>query len=240
MHAIDDLIPIESGRTDILTFPLSEGEVSLRTCYSSFVRSFERIGQDADEAKARFNELVRTTSDQQSLHELVDFDVHLKVAHELPSFHCSSYMVLAHSLFEHTLTEQCRTIKNWFQQRLDYKDLRHIGIERSKVYLSKVANITAPFEDAAFGRITFYAEIRNIIAHSSALISGENTKLLARVRQEPLLPIQISSVDMFGHTSHGIRVQPHFVTNCVNDYLRFLYLLKKHLPEPPHAPLPRP
>lgn len=73
----------------------------------------------------------------------------------------------------------CNGLKKELKLSLSQSDLRHRGIERSKVYLTKVAKVPFPSSSSEWEKIKILQDIRNHLSHGSSPIpEGEKGKKL--------------------------------------------------------------
>lgn len=83
-----------------------------------------------------------------------------------PTYLSHSTFNTAYSVFEKYMNEICFSCEGRLSTRIKLKDLNGKGIERSKLYLSKVVGIDTPFTTSEWNDIKKYSELRNVLIHT--------------------------------------------------------------------------
>lgn len=94
---------------------------------------------------------------------------------------------------------------------VSYKDLHGQGIRKAEGYLTKVCNITKPFNSSKWESIKAYNELRNVIAHNSSIL---NKKL--KVTLHGLIISNNDKGDMIFH------LEREFIPSCIDIVEEFL------------------
>lgn len=109
---------------------------------------------------------------------------------------CLSHSVFnsAYGVFEKYMNEICFTCERKLETRIKLGDLNGKGIERSKLFLSKVVGIDTPFSTSEWSDIKKYSDLRNVLIHTLGELnmSKNNHK----------------KVYEFGHSHEYIRLDP--------------------------------
>ncbi|WP_443091804.1 hypothetical protein ACTU3M_10480 [Bacillus subtilis] len=80
-------------------------------------------------------------------------------------------------IFESYLNSLCNEHKRRLNSKISYKDMKKQGIERAKLYLCKVCEITAePFSSPQWIQIQDYNTLRNAFVHNNGIVDKSNLK----------------------------------------------------------------
>ncbi len=83
-----------------------------------------------------------------------------------PTYLSHSIFNTAYSVFEKYMNEICFSCEGKLSTRIKLKNLNGKGIERSKLYLSKVVGIDTPFASSEWNDIMKYSGLRNVLIHT--------------------------------------------------------------------------
>jgi hypothetical protein len=124
----------------------------------------------ADQAKDMSPEM------QEQYHDFTS-DEAFALAERFPRFGRHMAFVGTFGHFEHKLLDVCQRVGRILNTPFQVGDLKGSGIEVAKIYLSKGAQISSPFEGQNWNRIVTYGKARNLILHNdsqSPMHSGPN------------------------------------------------------------------
>jgi len=93
-----------------------------------------------------------------------------------PQLQRYALFLLAYGIFERRLNLLCNGYFKDFSPELSVKDFSGQGIERAKIYLSKVHNVKAPFQSKEWAEIGELNKLRNLVAHNSGELVPGNGK----------------------------------------------------------------
>lgn len=112
-----------------------------------------------------------------------------------PNLHrCSVFMTL-YSVFENDLNRLCQHLEHKLNLKLKVSDLSGKGIDRAKLYLTKVANLdlSALSSHQFWNEIKHIQQVRNAIVHRNAQLDNDKT-LRAYIESCDYLTSQNSSI----------------------------------------------
>lgn len=98
-------------------------------------------------------------------HFLIDAD--WKLNSVFPKLQWSSIFNSSYTLFEKHLNDLCKKFGKERSKEIGLKDIKGKGIERAKIYLSKVIGITNIFDSTEWREIQDYAKVRNVLVHTN-------------------------------------------------------------------------
>lgn len=105
------------------------------------------------------------------------YEHHIDEAHkyikEQPQLIRKSLFIQTFFLFENFLFQLCDHYKMTKDYKVRHKDMHGQGIERAKLYLSKICLIQEPFSTDSWNKIKAYSEVRNSIAHSNSVMKKD-------------------------------------------------------------------
>lgn len=107
---------------------------------------------------------------------------------DLPSIHRSAMFLSAYALLEHHLNEYCKLFHDVGNITLKLNEVAGQGIERAKIYLSKVVGISFPINEQRWIEIRRLNQIRNILVHRNGELDENSDKsVIEYVRASPLM-----------------------------------------------------
>lgn len=165
--------------------------------------------------------------DQEQRSNLYDhyYDDFFQSERIFPLLHRNSMLVAMMSLFEHSLNAICNELAPTAKCELSLNDLRDKGIDRSKVYLTKVLQVSFPSDSAYWANIKKYRDIRNLIVHNDDRIDLDNVNHRRLV--EYVQKAECIHIDDVG----TLIIEDGFLLRAANDMVQFLKLLFNSLPE---------
>ncbi|AME05692.1 hypothetical protein NNG64_11400 [Bacillus siamensis] len=105
---------------------------------------------------------------------------YLKYSNDYPQVIRKTIFLQTYFSFEGYLNNLCSDYKKKLDTDLDYKDMRGQGIERAKLYLTKVCNVTIPFLTDEWKLIKSYNMLRNALVHNNSIIDKSNLKTIPK------------------------------------------------------------
>ncbi len=99
-------------------------------------------------------------------------------ADQLPNLQRKSGLMTIYAVFESELESLCDSLQRHKRLPLGVGDLRSRGMERSALYLEKVAGVAAAREGQAWVELGRIREIRNLIIHADGRVPGHKPDLI--------------------------------------------------------------
>lgn len=122
-----------------------------------------------------------------------------------------SLFIAAYAILEQGLDRLCVNAGAERNFQIAPGDLKHRGITRSEVYLTKVIGLSFPVHLSEWKRIKIYGEFRNYLVHSGpALNRGEPSKQLLRQMQ--------GLDDLTLEEGEEVVIRPGFLPCVVSDF----------------------
>ena len=109
-----------------------------------------------------------------------------------PTLQWTSIFNSAYSLFERHLNDLCGILGKNAATRIELTDLNGQGIERAKIFLSKIVGITYVFASTEWRDIQNYSKVRNIFVHASGkldLTKEKHKKIFEYAKTKPNLVV---------------------------------------------------
>jgi len=134
-----------------------------------------------EQAQSKFKETYNTKLNELTAEEKEEFDqlaidVQWKLHGVFPIFQWNSIFNSAYNMFEKHLNDLCKILGEQTTNQVGLKDLKGKGIERAKLFLSKVIGITDVFNSTEWSEIQSYSKIRNILVHTSGELDLNQNK----------------------------------------------------------------
>ncbi|WP_416720283.1 hypothetical protein [Bacillus subtilis] len=119
---------------------------------------------------------------EEEIYEFAEWYSHdyLKYSNDYPQVIRKTIFLQTYFSFEVYLNNLCSDYKQKLDIDLDYKDMRGQGIERAKLYLTKVCNVTTPFLTDEWKLIKSYNMLRNAFVHNNSMIDKSNLKTIPK------------------------------------------------------------
>jgi len=158
-----------------LLFPV-QMEVDLFNNYLTVMEKFlKEYSQDFQKEIGEHLEKLSRTEKQEYL--VYHADEYETIEKDFPRVLRYSCFTLLYSLLETNLEHICDFVKSNKSLALAPRDLAGKGIERSRIYLKKVANVEFPDSTSEWNEIKNYNRIRNCIVHRQGiLIDSEDSR----------------------------------------------------------------
>lgn len=125
-------------------------------------------------AKGLFIELDEMGSDLRRVEREELRDEYAEVKYMLgvkfPSIQRSAIFLSAYAVLESTMNGVCGILRTSINVDVDVRDLRGMGIERAKLYLSKVGQVVYDWSCDDWKQVRHLNEIRNSIVHREGVI----------------------------------------------------------------------
>ncbi|MCY7627752.1 hypothetical protein MH206_01695 [Bacillus altitudinis] len=118
-------------------------------------------------------------------------------------------------LFEDFMNKKCKLHKELNNSNLSLRDINGQGIERAKIYLTKVCNITEPFKTKEWSNIIEYGKARNAIVHNRSIVVKKKDY---GVKNLPGLKV----VKIRDDNSFPFILEEDFVPICLNTINKFV------------------
>jgi len=144
-------------------------------------------------------------------------DEYIEVSETLPCLYWYSQFLITYSFFEKALNALCMSFQKKNGYSVSLKDMSGQGINRAKLYLSKICRIGAPFKLPEWNQIALAAEVRNAIAHGSGYIDyrpNDKGSLAARLMYKN---VEVKT-EVSNQEDAQIILGEDFVLDCVKTY----------------------
>jgi hypothetical protein len=144
-------------------------------------------------------------------------DEYIEVSETLPCLYWYSQFLIAYSYFERALNALSMSFQKQNGAAVSIKDMSGQGITRARTYLTKVCEITSPFELPEWQRANLLAEIRNAIAHTSGYVDylpADKRSLFSRLEGQG---IELRT-EILNQKDAQIIITREFVLNSIKTY----------------------
>jgi hypothetical protein len=149
------------------------------------------------------------------------FDLQIGADHHIAFYY--SFFIYLFSDFENKINIICRDYIEKNDLRVDLKDLKGSGIERSLLFLKKIAEVRLP-DSALINEIILMRDIRNCLAHSEGYTSDNH--IIKHVKN--LKHIAVKGRD--NGEEDRIFFAKEYPKYCINQMERFFDQLAKNNP----------
>lgn len=149
--------------------------------------------------------------------------------------HWSSVFLTQYSYLEHILDRVCAHYAKKTNARIKHKDIKGMGIERAKDYITKYMGVDFPAKDE-WERIKRYAVLRNKLVHTGPDIDMSvdiDEKAVKVIEKTPTLSIDRFLVDDGYHVEPKVEINSEFLLDVINDIDIFLQKLFDQLEKIP-------
>lgn len=123
-----------------------------------------------------------------------------RLEEELPNLQWTGQFIATYAAYESMLNKLCDVGSRRMSSNLSFKDFAGSGIERAKIFLTKVCSMTAPFASQSWNDARMLGEVRNLIAHSAGKFSNPPSKkheaLLQWLQKVPGAPLSNSQEEL--------------------------------------------
>lgn len=145
--------------------------------------------------------------------------------HEFPQHHRKATAILFFSIFEDDLNEFCINIEHHEDLKVSLLDMSSKGIERVKLYLSKVVGLDFPSGEN-WRKIVDAKRVRDIFSHTSGYVKKERHGDIYRiVKSDNTLAIDANS-----HSRDRVVVRaPEYLTNFLYTVEGFYQELEREI-----------
>ncbi|OMP28874.1 hypothetical protein [Bacillus sp. I-2] len=123
-------------------------------------------------------------------------------------------------LFERYMNIKCEALKEEMKLPIGYKLISGNGLERTKIYLTKMCSIKEPFKNEIWNTIMIYGKVRNSLAHNQSLITRKED---ANVKQLAGLEVE-HKIDQY---TFSFTLSESFVPKFYETITQFVTLLKE-------------
>jgi predicted nucleic acid-binding protein len=140
-----------------------------------------------------------------------------EVETDLPSVLRSSVLVHVYAVLENILNDLCLIHKNKKQLGLSLSDLKHEGIARAKIYLTKVSGSPCNEASKEWNEIVKINRVRNVLVHNSGVLVQGKHPNYEEIKQ------YIESDSALDLSSAGkISIGPEYVPAVIGIFRRYL------------------
>ena len=190
--------------------------------------SFCKLMESAlKQEKLKFDEIYKTKVSALSEDEKVNFErflieVHWKLHDVFPTMQWNSIFNTAYTIFENHMNELCKILAKNTVTELGLKDIKGLGIERAKIFISKVIGIKDVFSSSEWEEIKEYSRVRNILVHTSGnldLTQRNHKGVFDYAKNHPELLLHLEDP---GADFAQISILPGFIYDALLCYRIFL------------------
>jgi len=161
----------------IITFYHAGIEVDFENIYSYCKFTETALHQEKAQFLALHNEKVnKLTPDEKRNFDQLSIEIHWKLYDVFPTLQWTSIFNSAYSLFERYLNDLCSIFGKNVGVKIALTDLNGQGIERAKIFLSKIVSINNVFDSTEWKDIQDYSKVRNILVHASGKLDLSKEK----------------------------------------------------------------
>lgn len=153
-------------------------------------------------------------------------DNHWYLFEVFPSLQWMSLFNSSYTVFEKNLNHMCEMAGRRVNAKITLKDISGQGIERAKIYLTKVVGIEEPFKTEKWHNIKKYAELRNVLAHASGeldLTKPNHKQVLDYAIKHPSINVKHDEGSDFGE----IALESELVMEAMEEFRSFVYLINQ-------------
>jgi hypothetical protein len=149
-------------------------------------------------------------------------DNHDQIKYIFPDILWRTTFLHCYFLLELSLDHVCKNLQQTEDFKIMLTDVAGKGISRASTYLKKVCNITEPFTDNKWRKLSDYNKLRNIFVHGDGMVARKAAVELAK-RNEGLL-IGIIDFDVI-----AIRFSKDFTLKALQTIDDFFHILQKSM-----------
>lgn len=153
------------------------------------------------------------------------FNPELQLENSYPALLWQTTFLQTYFMMESALDEVCKNIVMTEGYNVRAEDMKGNGIRRAVLYLTKIANMKAPFEGETWARITDINEIRNIFVHSNGYAKRSNQKV-------PKYPERFQGLTVaksFDEQSYMLILSKEFVLTVLEIVEKFFQEIHYHI-----------
>ena len=126
------------------------------------------------------------------------------------------------SMFEDDLNQFCEAICVQLDLKNCVFDSPGKGIERAKMYLSKVARVEFPKQSAEWEKITCFRDVRHVLVHAAGYLDEKNAQ---HGRMKKFSERKDSGLSVEHYARDRINLAPEFLPGVLDTLRRFYDLL---------------
>ncbi|MDR5836614.1 hypothetical protein [Caballeronia sp. LZ034LL] len=140
------------------------------------------------------------------------WDLHVLFERDFPSIQRRSALITLYSFLEHELDKLCELLQRTEDHALSLKEIHGTGIDRSAIFLKKVAGLAIPRNNRHWAEIRNIQKTRNAFVHANGRIEQES-RLLPYVKASQHLAMYGSEITIQnGYLDHVLDVfKKHFL-----------------------------
>ena len=181
----------------------------------------QRLEDELDNFEKRPDQTAKEYSEQER-REYFEFmsDEYWKYKDDHPQIVRQSFFLQAYFSFEHLLNDICKMQQNL---QLSLKDINGQGLERAKLYISKVIGLPNPFNNHLWRQIQYYNTVRNLYVHNAGEFDVNNNK--HRLAKDNLNYISVNRSEEF-------ILEKEFCIEVIETFRLFTNVLREEFENP--------
>ena len=171
-----------------------------------------------DDFQKKLNEILANYPEEhhQEIVESYSWDLHIN-QYKYPNIHRESILITIYNFLENQLNQLCKIISESIDSKIKLKHLYGQGIERSFLYLSKVAEIDFSKMGREMPYIRNVNELRNLIVHNGGILpSGKRENFYEFINKNP---------EVDGEIGRGVSIGYEFINEVIKMLIDFFKLL---------------
>lgn len=194
-------------------------EVDFENIYSYCKFTEAALVQEKDNFLAIYKTKVSKLSpEEKEKFDQFVIEIHWKLYDVFPTLQWTSIFNSAYSIFERYLNDLCTILGKNASTKISLTDLKGQGIERAKLFLSKIIGVTNVFNSAEWNEIQNYSKVRNILVHTSGkldLTQKKHKEVFDYAKDHPKL-ILYSEYPESGWAQ--ITILPEYIYEALTSY----------------------
>ena len=198
-------------------------EVDFENIYSYCKFTEAALAREKDNFSAIYKRKVsKLTAEEKEKFDRFAIEMHWKLHGVFPAFQWSSIFNSAFAMFEKHLNDLCKIFEKETANGIGLKDSKGEGIERAKLFLSKVIGIKNVFDSTEWSEVQNYKKVRNILLHTSGeldLTQKKHKEVFDYAKRQPKLLVYPEDPDS---DSAQLTILPELIYETLISYIILL------------------
>ena len=204
-------------------------EIDFENIYSYCKFTEDALAKEKDNYLAIYKRKEKKlTPKEKEMFKQFAIEMHWKLYDVFPAFQWSSIFNSAYAMFEKHLNDLCKIFEKETSTGVGLKDLKGKGIERAKIFLSKVIGVKNVFDSTEWKEIRNYSKARNILVHASGkldLTQKNHQEVFRYAKNQPKLFVFHEDPDS---DSAQITILPELIYKALMSYKILLVKICKY------------